>query len=180
MKGEDAEVKKAVDDASENAGPEMVANLEAMSRNVLEKGMPPKEAFGIPDERIESIYAQAYRLYNSGKFAESAHLFRLLLVLEPTESKHYIGFAACLHMLKEYELAIKSYITAGIVDPQNPIPYFHASDCFIQMRDQGSALLMLEMAVKRAEGKDEYQVLKDRALLTIDSLKKEVFEGVKE
>lgn len=177
MKGEEQDVKKAAQDIGKEAGAELLDEISAMTENLLKKGMPPKEAFNISDEKIEAIYANAYRLYNSGKYEEAGYLFRLLMLVEPTESKHAIGLGACLHLLKEYENAAQTYILAGIMDPENPVPHYHASDCYLQMRDKASAILMLDMAVKRSGEKPEYQILKDRALLTIESLKKELIES---
>jgi type III secretion system low calcium response chaperone LcrH/SycD len=85
-----------------------------------------------------------------------------------------MGLAACFHMMKEYKNAVSTYAICGVIDPDNPIPHYHASDCYIHMNDPVSALIALEMAIKRAGDKPEYQMLKDRALLSIESLKKEI------
>ncbi|NGX43339.1 MAG: hypothetical protein K940chlam7_01634, partial [Chlamydiae bacterium] len=65
---------------------------------------------------------------------------------------------------------------------ESPIPHYHASDCYIQMKDPISAIISLEMAVKRSGNKPEYKTLKDRAMMTIESLKEEAkkFEIPKE
>ncbi len=174
MKGEEQEVKQAAQDIGKSLGGDVLQNLSALVDNVLLQGMPFKDALGVSNAKIEAIYSQAYQMYNSGKFTDAIQLFRLLLVLEPMESKHYMGLAACQHMIKEYENAIKAYGFAGIIDPQTPVPFFHASDCYLQMRDKTSAIIMLDMAVQRAGEHPEYQTLKDRALMMITSLKKEI------
>jgi hypothetical protein len=76
-------------------------------------------------------------------------------------------------MLKEYRSAIDTYTIVSMVNPDNPIPFFHASDCMIQMGDNASAIIALQMAIKRSGEKPEFRTLKDRAQLTIESLKKE-------
>lgn len=175
MKGEELDVKKAADDVGEKiAGSEMAGSIVNVMDKLLKTGVMPKEELGYNDEKMEEIYGQAYRLYNTGKYSDAMQLFRLLLILDSTESKYYLGLASCFHMLKEYENAVKVYSIAGIVDPNTPVPHFHASDCYIQMNDKASAILMLELAVLRSGDKPEYQILKDRALLTIESLKKEI------
>jgi len=75
-------------------------------------------------------------------------------------------------MLKEYSTAAELYTVCGLLDSQSPIPHYHASDCYIELGDKPSAIIALEMAVSRAKDRPEFSRLKDRALMTIESLKK--------
>lgn len=88
---------------------ELAGAVEKISENVFEKGMLPKDAMGLSDSMIEGIYGYAYRLYNSGKYRDASHLFRILILLDPTESKYILGLAACHHMQQDYKNAISSY-----------------------------------------------------------------------
>jgi type III secretion system low calcium response chaperone LcrH/SycD len=144
----------------------------------MQTGVIPKDKLGYSDEKIEALYGQAYRLYNTGKYQDAIQIFRMLIILNPPQGKYMLGLAACFHMLKDWENAIKVYTICSIVDSENPIPLFHASDCYIQMRDRASAIIALEMAIQRAKDKQEYQILKDRSLLTIASLKKELAQAM--
>lgn len=139
-----------------------------------EAGLMPKDLLGLSDNVVEGIYGQAYRLYNAGKYHEACQLFRLLLMLNSTVSKYSLGLAACFHMLKEYKSAAATYGICAVVDSDSPVPYFHASDCYMHLRDPASALAALEIAVKRAGNKPEHQLLKDRALMTMQHLKEEI------
>ena len=76
-------------------------------------------------------------------------------------------------MLKEYKNAIQTYTMCTLRDPKNPLPHYHSSDCFIQMKDFLSAMICLEMAIKRAGDKPEYAKMKERALMSLESLKKQ-------
>ena len=95
-------------------------------------------------------------------------------MINATETKYAMGLAACFHMLKDYKTAADTYSIVGVIDPESPISFYHASDCFMQMGDSVSALVALEMAVKRAGEKPEFRTLKDRANLTLESLKKDI------
>jgi len=174
MKGEQQQIKKAVEAAGEelkeNKGEIMKAAIEKAAR----KGTSPKDALGLTDAMVEGVYGQAYRLYNTGKYKESIQIFRLLLMINSAEPKYAMGLAACFHMMKDYQSAVNTYSIVGVIDPNNPISFYHASDCFIQMGDNLSALVSLEMAIKRAGDKPEFKTLKDRAMLTAENLKKEV------
>lgn len=174
MKGEQHQIKKATEEIGADIGKEKIKEFQNVGNKVTQKNMTPKDAMGLTDAMVEGIYGQAYRLYNNGKYRDASQLFRLLIMLNTTEPKYAMGLAACYHMLKDYRSAVDTYTIVGLVDPESPIPFYHASDCYIQMGDSVSALIALEMALKRAGEKPEFQTLRDRALMTIESLKKEI------
>jgi type III secretion system low calcium response chaperone LcrH/SycD len=148
--------------------------IGSIGEKMLLEGMTPKDAMGVSSSYMENVYAQAYRLYNTGKYTEAAHLFRILIMLNAMEPKYLLGLAACFHMLKEYYNAIQSYTMCIAIDPENPIPHYHSSDCFIQMKDYLSAMICLELVIDRVRDKPEYAKMKERALLSLESLKKQL------
>ena len=179
MKGEQHQIKKATEEIGERIGKEKAQEFQKVAEKSITKALTPKDAMGLSDAMVEGIYGQAYRLYNTGKYRDASQLFRLLIMLNSIEPKYAMGLAACFHMLKEYKSAVDSYAIVGVIDPDSPVPFYHASDCYIQMGDPISALIALEMALKRAGDKPEYRTLKDRATMTIESLKKEVAKNQK-
>lgn len=174
MQGGRSDIRKAVEEMSRGLEADQAQKLEQVASKIVGQGVPPKDALGLNDQMVEGIYAQAYRLYNTGKYKDASQLFRLLIMLNGAEPKYSLGLAACYHMAKDYDSAIATYTTCGMLDPSNPIPHYHASDCYLQMGDKVSAMIALEMAVKRSASKSEYSQLKDRALLTIASLREEI------
>jgi type III secretion system low calcium response chaperone LcrH/SycD len=172
MKGDQQQIKKATEELGAVLGKERAKELQTVADKIVKQGVMPKDAMGLSDAMVEGIYGQAYRLYNTGKYKDASQLFRLLIMLNSSEPKYAMGLAACFHMLKDYKNAISTYAICGVIDPENPIPHYHASDCYIHLNDPASAAIALELAVKRAGDKPEYQVIKDRAALMIESLKK--------
>ncbi len=67
------------------------------------------------------------------------------------EPSNTLGIAACFHMLKEYKNAVQAYMICAMLDPENPIPHFHASDCYVEMKDNLSAIISLDLAVQRTD-----------------------------
>lgn len=149
------------------------SSMKELTDKMFKQGMTPKDSMGVTNRFLENVYAQAYRLYNTGKYIEATHLFRFLILMDSTEAKYVLGLAACFHMLKEYRNAIQTYTMCAILDPKNPIPHYHSSDCFIQMKDYISAILCLELTIKYAGDKPEYAKMKERALLSLESIKKQ-------
>lgn len=173
MKGEQ-QVKKAAESVGAGVAENKIEGVKSAINRAARKGVTPKEALGLTDAMVEGIYGQAYRLYNTGKYKEAIKIFRLLLTISATEPKYAMGLAACFHMAKDYRSAVDSYSIASIIDPQSPIPLYHASDCYIKMGDPASAIVMLETAKKRAGDRPEFKTLKDRANMTLESLNKEI------
>lgn len=167
-------IKKGAETVGQSWKVDTKMDVSELMTEFMEKKSVPKEALDMRAQELEAVYGQAYRLYNTGKFKDAVDLFRLLIMAEPAESKYALGMAACFHMLKEFTNAVKAYSLYALMDTENPIPYFHQADCFIQMGDPIGAMIALETAVKRAGNKPQYQVLKDRSLMMIQSLDKEV------
>lgn len=178
MRKEDEMLQALMGVAREDA-PKVQNGLSAFADNVMNKGLMPKDALGISDGDSEHMYAQAYQLYNMGKYRDARNVFATLMILAPTESKYLFGHAASSHMLKEYVPAAKVYVQQALIDTKNPIPYYHAADCYLQLGDQMSALVALKLVVKRSGSLAEYSMIKERAELTIKSLQnKEKAEGL--
>lgn len=174
MKGEQEQIKKAADHTGTMFKENNTDSIKAAMERATRKGGSPKDALGLTDAMVEGVYGQAYRLYNTGKYKEAIQIFRLLLMINSTETKYAMGLAACFHMMKDYKTAVDSYSLVALIDPESPIPFYHSSDCLMQMGDPVSAVIALEMAIKRAGEKPEFKTLKDRAALTLESLKKDV------
>jgi type III secretion system low calcium response chaperone LcrH/SycD len=160
---EKAEVMKKAEDS-----------MISWTTKMMKQGLSPKDAMGLSSQVLEGMYAQAYRLYNTGKYPEASHLFRTLIVMDPTQAKYVLGLAACFHMLKEYKNAIYTYTMSSVVEANNPVPYYHSSDCFIQMKDYMSALVCLKLAIKYAGERPEYAKLKERAAMSLESIVKQI------
>lgn len=153
-------------DKIENAVTEIMGNMK--------QGMNPQEATGLDPQFVESLYAQAYHLYNTGKYTDAAHVFRTLILMNAMEFKYVLGLAACHHLLKEYESAIKVYTVCSVLDPNDPLPYYHSSDCYIQLQDYLSAYVALKMTLKAAGEKVEFATIKERALLSLEGVQEDL------
>lgn len=173
-RGTKEQMRKETMESAEKQGEKFDTAIGEIANKMMIQGLTPKDAMGVSNSYLENVYAQAYRLYNTGKYSEAAHMFRILIMLNAMEPKYILGLAACFHMLKEYYDAIQSYTMCSALDPENPIPHYHSSDCFIQMKDYLSAMICLELAIARSGDKPEYAKMKERAQLSLESLKQQV------
>lgn len=167
----DSKIDSVVKDLNTKIQGDMKKTLTMLTDRVFNKGMRPKVALNLSENVMEGIYTHAYNFYNRGLYNESIHIFRLLTLLDPLETKFLIGLAACLHMQKKYEQALQIYLMAGFMRPANPIPFYHASDCYIHMNATQEAIFVLEKAIEEAGTQPQFQALVERSQLMIESLK---------
>ena len=140
----------------------------------LKKGVMPNNALNLSSDTTEQIYTKAYNFYNLGKYKEASIIFQLLILLDPKVPKYTIGSAACLHRMELYDKAAQVYMLAASIDPENPLPHFHASDCYIKLKSPDLALLELKSTIACAKDKPEFQIVKERALMMLETVQAEI------
>lgn len=150
--------------------------LAALLTEAANKGIMPRHALQLGDDTMEAIYSQGYNLYNQGRYKEASYIFRLLMLLDYMTPKYILGLAACLHRMKDYKSAANIYQLCGVIDPKNPLPHYHAADCYIQLGVPILAIFSLNMAIVSAGDQPQYAVVKERATLMKDALHKQVHE----
>lgn len=169
--------KQTIQSAAENVGQHLKESTAEdyidLAQKAFHGNISLKTLACISDEKEEAIYGQAYLLYNTGRYREAADIFRVLITLNSTEPKYMVGLAACFHMLKEYEAAISTYTICSFLDPQNPVPHFHLSDCFIELKDPLSAKAALLEAIQKAGDQPQFKTLKERSEIMLRGLETE-------
>ncbi len=167
----DQYMQEAIAKIGEKHSKGIQSGVESIMENV-KKGMLPKNALGITDQTAEKMYSQAYQMYNQGKYEEAKRVFATLVLLDVTDGRYAFGLGASAHMMKDFDTAVSWYLKASLFDPDNPVPYYHTSDCYLQLNDPISALTALFCAVEKAGSKPEYSILKQRCEIIIETLKK--------
>lgn len=143
---------------------------------IFNEGMSPKEAMEIPEAQIAIIARNAYNFFSTGHYKEASDLFEILQTLEPTKAFFAISLGVCYHRMKNYEKALTNYIKATVFDLKDPVPFFYAYDCCLNLNSEVLALMMIRNAIKRAGDEPKYAVLKQKATLIEQALDKKVHE----
>ncbi len=152
-------------------------DLERMERDIFERNILPKDAIGIPENVMEGIYAHAYRLYNSGRYRESAQLFRLLVMLNAIEPKYVMGLAACHHLMGQFDNALMTYAIVASLDDKDPMPNYHSADCYLQLGMKESGLEQMQAALTKCGDDPVHEALKNRIIVTIGALVKQIADS---
>ena len=101
----------------------------------------------MPD--LESSYAEAYALYQAGKYARASDLFRSLCTESPLEARFWFGLGSCMQESGEYQNALQAWAMAALLDPKNPYPHFHAAECSCSLNQMKDASMALKEAKAR-------------------------------
>lgn len=167
-------VKNSVEGISENSSLEDKAKAEELLIKVLEENMLPKDAMGLDDAFLEKMYGDAYVFFQAGKYEKAMGMYRILMLLNPLDARHPRALASCYHRLKNYFAAIMYYGLASSLDPSDPLPYYHASDCLIHQGNEGMALVLLKTMVEKMGNDPKYVVLKERVEQSVKALEDEI------
>ncbi len=154
--------------------------MVSLIEGAANKGIMPKQALNIGDDTMEAIYSQGYNLYNQGKYKDASYIFRLLMLLDYITPKYLLGFAACLHRLKDFKNAANVYLLCGTLDTTNPLPHYHAADCYLQLESPELAIFSLDLSINAAADQPQYSVIKERALLMHQALEKQIAERMQQ
>jgi len=171
-------IRDAIKASIEKHGPDLPAKrkkeMEEAFIKMFEEGKMPKDVQGYTPKMMETIYTYGYRLFKSGKYRDALSFFRFLFRKDPTSYRYCFQVAICYHYLKEYDSASAYYIIAGDIDPNNPVPQFHLSDCWVHLGLPQSALLALERTIRLCKDTPQYQPLKERAIAEYNKLQESV------
>lgn len=144
---------------------------EALKKMMLQ-AVPIDQVAGITSEMKGSLYAYAYRLYSTGKYKEALMIFSMLSILDGKNPAYPFGVGACHHMLKQYQDAMNAYVASYYLDLNNPLPFYHISDCYLKLNKPDYAAFSLGMVINIAGKEPKYAQIKERAQLTQSSLVK--------
>lgn len=147
---------------------------------IVEEGVPVYEVVGLSKESLEYMYSYAYNQYNGGKYDEARNTFFMLDFLNPDDIRFKYSIAACCHMKKELYEAIGMYMKCSLIDPSNPVYFWHIADCYKQLNKKVFSLLNLRLCIRYCKQNPGFARLQMRAENEFLFLEKEVEEELKE
>lgn len=136
--------------------------LELIQEAVLE-GMTLKDAHGIPDEMMASLYAYAYDFYDKGQLEQAETFFRFLCLYDFYNTDYIMGLAAVYQLKKRYDKAIGLYAVAFGLDGKDYRPMFYTGQCHLFERKAAKARQCFEIVAK--DSKDAALIAKSQAYL---------------
>jgi len=151
--------------------PETVPVIEGIMTKMVGGNLTFKEAIGFSSELIEEMYGYAYTLFQSGKYEEVLPIFTILRFIDGNDERFTFSIAVTHHHMKNYTEAAGNYMLCELLNPDDPLPLYHLSDCFTKLNQPELALNALKMANQVAAKDPKYAQLKEKTELEIEHLK---------
>lgn len=114
----------------------------------------------VSKERIQKIHSMAYIYYQNQRYREADALFRMLVNLEPQNSKYWKGLAACLQMKKNYLAALNCYKRVHELNDQSDVYLdIHIADCYFAVKQITNGLKTLDSIKQKAVKNRDKKIL---------------------
>lgn len=110
----------------------------------------------LSDEQCEALYLLAHRHYAAQDYIEARKLFALMAAASPVDVRGHMGLAACLHMEREHERAVRHYFLASLLDLTQPAPVLHSAECLLALGRTEDARKALTLARSQAQAEAQH------------------------
>ena len=124
--------------------------------------------------QFEEFYQTGINLYNAGSYNDALPYFHILMVGQANDARFSFAAAASYHMLKDYNQAAAFYHLTSMIDPTNPVPFYHLADCCIKLQDLVAAYVALDMGIQQGKNHPKHAVLVGRMQNLFKSLTHEL------
>lgn len=171
-------IDKLIKEYGSELSPAEKEKARAVIKEVYVEGHTPGQAMNISKAILDWSYMNAYKLYQTGNFKEAIPTFRVLQWLDPTRFEFTFGLAACYQMIKDYENAIIWYLKLSARFPENPLPLFHAADCFKNKKLHSVCYATLQEVIRICGNDPRYSKIAEKSRLLAEAEKKLVYDQI--
>lgn len=165
-------IRESIEKEKDLSKKQKEAAIIAVEKMVIDGELPYK-AMGFSENMMKFIYAQAYRLYDSGHFAKAGDVFYLLNELNPIDTRYIEGKAACHLKLEEWEKAIVEYHVLERFDRSSPYAPYYLGGLYRKIGKFNASYTYYALANKLCGENPDLSVLKERADLDMQALARE-------
>lgn len=151
----DVEMQKTLDEALSNLG------------RLVQEGKPiPIDTF--TQEDFNTLYTIGYGLYEAGDFAQAKTVFHQLVLAKPLQSEYWFCMGSCLQMERSFTEALSAWAMCALLDGQNPLPHFHAAECYFSLSDIAEGKKAIQLFLQLAQESPEFEIEVKRAKVLLD------------
>lgn len=131
-------------DILETLTDEQLQTVEELAGRCLTEGVTLADLRGYTDDEMEAVYSFAHNAFRQRKYEDARKLFQFLAENDHTESRYWMGLAACYQMTRGYEQAVTAYGVTALLDATDPQPPLRACECYLAMQDPESGRKALD------------------------------------
>ncbi len=123
----------------------MLSTFQKEVMDILE--ISENEISSVPLEMERQFYATAFGLYEKGDYRGASQLFTQLVLTDPFSAHYWQGLASSKQMAREYMAAVHAWSMIALLQENDPLPHFHAAECFLSLEEKDEALKALDAAL---------------------------------
>lgn len=138
-------------------------NVRETFKPLMTNGVPLYLSRGLSEQDLDAVYVMGYDLYSEKKYKKALRIFQTIAFYNHFDKRGWMGSAACYQLLGRYRKAISCYAYASLIDSQDPVPVFHAIECYIALNSNEEARSALEALLLLTEKRPEFDELKNWA-----------------
>ena len=128
--------------------PDKVAQLQASLGAGLQKALV--DAW--PDDEVENVYAEAYRLFGEERYQEALPLALHLSINRPLDQRFMFLTGMILLLLGDPLLGASFFATLLTIDPNFTPAAFRLAECYSMVGQQTEAREIFELAIDMGRG----------------------------
>jgi type III secretion system low calcium response chaperone LcrH/SycD len=111
-------------------------------------GVSEKEVSPVPLEKEGQFYSIAFTFYEKGDYRSAAKLFTQLVLTNPFSEHYWQGLASSKQMAHNHLAALHAWSLVALLKEGDPLPHFHAAECFFSLEEKQEASKALNIALK--------------------------------
>ena len=115
-------------------------------------------------QKVESLYALGYQLYQAQCYREAGDLFRFVCFFESRVPSYWIALGGAYQYSKHHDNALAAFTMASLLDPHNPEPRFYTAHTLIDLQDLKLALQSINIAIELCRNSPDHADLYRRSM----------------
>lgn len=123
----------------------------------MEEGKPFYSILGLTQDKLNEYYKKASDLFYKEEYEKSSDAFYFLSSLHPTHPHYWLGLGLSEQKCGEYHAALMAYGMASMYDVENPLSYYQAAKCYLEIEDKENASHSLKLALSFSENNPALQ-----------------------
>jgi type III secretion system low calcium response chaperone LcrH/SycD len=138
-------------------------SLKEVLHQLLEHSKNLKDSYKLTTDQLEGLYSVAYHAFAQNDFQQAIGIFRLLCLLSPLEKRYAFALGLSLEKNKCFFEAATAYLFCSQIEDQNPIPFFRAAICFIELEEEQLAANFFRKTIKKCRSSEDEKHIKERS-----------------
>jgi type III secretion system low calcium response chaperone LcrH/SycD len=106
-------------------------------------------------EEKQFLYSSAFALYEAKRYDLCTEVFKKLCLESPLEAPFWRGLASSLQMQLKWKESLHAWGMCALLQDTDPLPHFHAAECFFSLGEKKDAKKALDQALKRISDSEE-------------------------